>query len=122
MAFKLIGNEERCMPALIHNHERKRIHQNLEPYPHPDKWKNLVDKLIYPVALFGIAFTIPQVITIWIENNTEGVSIISWSAYLMVASFWFLYGVLHKEKPIMLIYLMWILVEVMIVIGLLVKG
>jgi uncharacterized protein with PQ loop repeat len=110
------------MPALIHKHKRRKIFKNLEPYPHPDKWKNLVDRLIYPMALFGIAFTIPQVFNIWIEKNAEGVSIYSWSAFLIISGFMFFYGVLHKEKPLMIVYLMWIIVHLMVVLGLLMYG
>jgi uncharacterized protein with PQ loop repeat len=110
------------MPGILHKHTRKRVFKKLEPYPHPDKWKNLVDRLIYFVALFGMIFTIPQITNIWIDNNFEGVSILSWSAYAVMGAFWLLYGVLHKEKPIIYIYSVWMVLYVLIVLGLLVKG
>lgn len=110
------------MPAILHKHTRKRLFENLEPYPHPNKWKNLVDKMIYFIAFFGIVFTIPQITNIWIDNNYEGVSLLSWSAYTVMGAFWLLYGVMHKEKPMIYIYSIWMVLYVLIVVGLIVKG
>ena len=86
--------------VLHHLHLRKRIHQNLEQYPHPDKWKNFLDKLIYLVGVSGPIMTLPQLYKIWIEQNASGVSLVSWSWYLIIAFIWSLYGIVHKEKPI----------------------
>jgi uncharacterized protein with PQ loop repeat len=122
MPFKLIHAESGCMPALIHKHKRKRVHQDFEPYPHPDKLKNFVDRAIYFVAIFGLIFTIPQITSIWIDNNYEGVSILSWSAYTVMGIFWLLYGYLHKEKPLMVIYSSFIVLYLLIIFGVLVKN
>ncbi len=106
-------------PGLHHFQKRKRIFEKLEPYPHPDKWKNLFDKLIYVFGIFGPIMTIPQVTQIWIEKNAAGVSLVTWVAYLIVAVFWVFYGLLHKEKAIVFIYLVWIVLDALIVLGLL---
>ena len=108
--------------ALTHRNTRKRVFKKLEPYPSKDKWKNIVDRMIYPMALMGIGFTLPQVFTIWIDKNTDGVSIYPWAAFLIIAGFMFFYGALHKEKQLMIVYLMWMVVHSMVVIGLLVHG
>jgi len=39
--------------AVHHLHKRKRIHEKHEVYPHPDKWKNRLDKIIYFIAIIG---------------------------------------------------------------------
>jgi uncharacterized protein with PQ loop repeat len=106
----------------IHKHTRERVFKKLEPYPHPDKFKNLIDRLIYIVAFFGIVFTIPQITNIWIDNDSSGVSFLSWGAYLIMAGFWLLYGVLHKEKPMIIIYSCLVILDFLIVLGLLLKG
>jgi len=106
--------------GLHHIHKRKRVHQKLEKYPHPDKWKNLMDKIIYVVAIFGPIMTIPQVMKIWVEQNPTGVSVISWSAYLLAAIFWLMYGVLHKEKPIIFTNILMIILEAFILVGILI--
>ena len=108
--------------ALHHMHKRKRIHQKHESYPHPDKWKNLMDKFIYVICIFGPVMTIPQILKIWVHKNAAGVSVISWSAYMIVAISWLMYGIVHKERPIIFSNCMWLFLEVFIVSGILVYG
>lgn len=108
--------------GLYHFHKRKRIHQKLEPYPHPDKWKRLMDNLIYVVGIFGPVMTIPQLIKIWVEKNASGVSAISWAAYLIASLFWLAYGVMHREWPIIFNAVLWVVLEILIIIGAIVYG
>jgi uncharacterized protein with PQ loop repeat len=103
--------------GLHHFHRRKRIHLHHEPYPHPDALKRVMDKLIYVVGVFGPIMTVPQVVKIWIEQNAAGISLVSWVAYLITALFWLAYGVLHKEKPIIFTYLIWVFLDILIITG-----
>lgn len=105
---------------LHHVHKRKK---NCEKKClSSNKWKDLMDKLIYIVALIGPLITIPQIIKIWVEKNAGGVSMITWSAYLIGGMFWLTYGIMHKEKPIILTNILWILMDVMVIIGVYVYG
>ncbi|MBW2976742.1 hypothetical protein KY347_04825 [Candidatus Woesearchaeota archaeon] len=108
--------------GLHHFHKRKRIHEKHEPYPHQDKFKRFIDSTIYAVGIFGPVMTLPQLAKIWIEKNASGVSVISWGAYLFAAVFWLIYGILHKEKPIILTYALWIVLEAFIVLGTVLYG
>lgn len=78
-----------------------------------------MDKAIYVIGIAGPIMTIPQLTKIWIEKNAVGVSAISWFAYLIIAFFWLIYGVMHKEKPIILTFGVWIILDILIVIGIL---
>ena len=106
--------------SLIHHHFhlRKRIHNNFEKYPHPDKWKNFLDRVIILVSMFGPIMTLPQLYNIWVLKLVEGVSLIFWLSYLLVAMVWVLYGFVHKEKPIIIVNLTWVIIEFLIVLGL----
>ncbi len=104
--------------GLHHFHKRKRIYQNHEPYPHPNKLKNAMDKMIYFVGLSGPIMTIPQLFKIWVERSTSGVAEITWVAFLIIAVFWLAYGILHKEKPIIITYTGWLIMDALILIGL----
>ncbi|HLG23757.1 MAG TPA: SemiSWEET family transporter [Candidatus Nanoarchaeia archaeon] len=86
--------------GLHHLHLRKRIHQKHEEYPHPEKWKRIVDRLAYVSIVFGIVMTLPQVWKIFGSQNAQGVSAPSWGAYTINSAFWLAYGIMHKEKPI----------------------
>ena len=108
--------------GLHHFHTQKRVHQKHEQYPHADKLKNFIDKIIYPVGIIGPLMTIPQFLKIWIDQDATGVSIISWSAYLIIAIFWLLYGTVHKEWPIILSNVLWILMDAAVVLGIFYYG
>ncbi len=108
--------------GLHHYHLRKRICVENQPYPHPDKFKNFLDKAIYFVGMFGPIMSFPQIWKIWYYKEASGVSALSWSAYMVTASFWIMYGVAHKEKPIIVINSVWIVLEFMIVLGAILYG
>ena len=108
--------------GLHHYHKRKRVHKNLEKFPHPNKWKRFMDKSIFVIGVAGPIMTLPQVFKIWVEKNAAGVSALSWGAFAVLAVFWVIYGFMHKEKPIIITYICWIVVEVLIVIGTILYG
>jgi len=103
--------------GLHHFHIRKRIHKHHEPYPHPDTFKNAMDKAIYLVAIIGPSFTIPQMLKIWVTQNAVGVSAVSWGAFMLVSLFWLVYGILHREKPIVVANLFYLIFQTMVFIG-----
>lgn len=80
----------------------------------------LVDKCIYGIGLIAVLANMPQLWNIWVVKNSAGVSLISWTGFLVGSLFWFCYGLLHKEKPIMVINAFLIVVQGGIVLGLLV--
>ena len=105
-----------------HFHRRKRIHQKHEPYPHPDKLKNFVDKMVYIFGGLGPLFTIPQITKIWLNQNAAGVSVIAWVSYLIGAIFWIIYGFLHKEKPLIFIYGIFAILDILVIVGAVIYG
>jgi uncharacterized protein with PQ loop repeat len=108
--------------SLHHLHKRKRVHEKLEPYPHPDKWKNVLDKAVFAVAFLTVVMTVPQAAKIWMDRTAEGVSLLSWSTYAVGAAFWVLYGLMHREKVIVVIYALFFLLNLAVVAGILVYG
>jgi len=105
-----------------HLHRRKRIHQQHEPYPHPNKWKRFLDKIIFVVGVIGPLMVLPQVLKIWIQKDASGVSLISWASFLFFDTIWITYGVVHRVYPIIVAYTIWIILEIVIVIGILRYG
>ena len=105
-----------------HLHKRERIHKKHEKYPHSNKWKNLLDKVIYFIAIVGPLISIPQVLKIWSEQTAEGLSLFTWSGYLFGGFFWLAYGIMHKEKPIILTNCLWIIINIGIISGILIYG
>ena len=105
-----------------HVHVRKRIHTHHEPYPHTEPLKRFMDKAIYGATTFGIVMTIPQIMEIWVGKDASGVSALSWVSYMLVSIFWLVYGLLHKEKPIIFGNTIWLFLYVIIIWGTLLYG
>lgn len=79
-----------------------------------------IDKSIYIIGLLSVAANVPQLWNIWVTKNTSGVSFISWSGFFVGSIFWFGYGWLHEEKPIMFVNGLLIFIQAGIVLGLLI--
>jgi uncharacterized protein with PQ loop repeat len=89
-----------------HHHQsiRKRALNGKKPYPHQNVWINFLDKFIIALGVINIFATLPQVLQIWIGQDASGVSVISWSYYTFFSFMLFLYGLVHREKPIIITY------------------
>ncbi|MBI5306111.1 hypothetical protein HZB04_00745 [Candidatus Wolfebacteria bacterium] len=99
---------------LHHLHQRKRIYQKLEEYPHPNRKIRLLDNIIILIAIFGPLANVIQIIKIFIEKNASGLSFFSWSAYALFNFIWIIYGLAHKEKPIFISGSLWLLTNIII--------
>jgi uncharacterized protein with PQ loop repeat len=79
-----------------------------------------VDSMVY-LALISPIMTLPQLYNIW-KGDSGGVSLITWAAYLCVATLWLGYGLRHNLKPVVTVQIAWILIDIAIVLGLLIKN
>lgn len=93
----------------LHLHRRKKRSK-----------KSSIDRLVYVAVILGPVMTLPQVWNVWVAEQ-PGVSVITWVAYSLIAVIWLLYGVRHREKPIIMLQLSWLLLDVLIVIGVLTR-
>lgn len=108
--------------GLHHYETRKRIHKKHEPYPHPDRLKRVVDRIIYIVVFVGPIMNLPQLFKIWLYRDATGVSFVSWIGFAVFSVVWLAYGILHKEKPIIFMNLFLMVVQALIAIGAFVYG
>ena len=106
--------------GLHHLHFRKRIYQKMEKYPHPEKGVRILDKIILMLAVIAPLFEVPQLWEIYSSRAAENVSLITWSFFALMAVPWFFYGIVHKEKPIIILYFLWFLIDSAIVVGILI--
>ena len=74
------------------------------------------------MSVFTMVMTIPQVLTIWINHQAAGVSILSWGAYLVSAVLWFWFGLKQKDKNIYLPCIGWMVLNSAIIAGAVVYG
>jgi len=96
---------------------RKRIYQKKQKYPHPDRWINLLDRLVILFGMFNAVATLPQVLVIWIGHDAGGVSVFSWSYYVAAAALLLVYGIVHNDKPIIITYSISTVMYSVVVVG-----
>jgi uncharacterized protein with PQ loop repeat len=78
--------------------------------------KSNIDRLVYFAAIFGPLMTLPQVYDVWVAD-TPGVSVITWLAYCLIAVIWLAYGLKHKDKPIIILQVLWLILDIAVVAG-----
>jgi len=80
------------------------------------------NRVLGGMSVFTMLMTAPQVFTIWIGHVAAGVSIWSWSAYLLSALLWFWFGVTKRDKNIYLPCIGWIGLDAAVIVGTMIYG
>jgi uncharacterized protein with PQ loop repeat len=99
----------------------------MAPYPaNPDAHASISEtalrRALGSMSLFTIVMTVPQIWTIWIDQQAAGVSVLSWSAYLVSALLWFWHGLRKRDSNIYLPCIGWIAADSAVIVGALVHG
>jgi|SRR5213595_500196 len=81
----------------------------------------LLDKVLPVLSVFTMAMTLPQVWSVWVDQDTAGVSLLSWSAYLLAACLWLVDGLRKRDKTIWVACIGWILMDGAVVVGILMR-
>jgi uncharacterized protein with PQ loop repeat len=89
----------------------------LIPVPEP-----MLRRALGFMSVFTIIMTVPQIWTIWVGQQAAGVSIVSWSAYLISALLWLWHGLRKRDKNIHLPCIGWIAADSAVISGALVYG
>jgi len=79
-------------------------------------------RLLGGMSVFTMIMTVPQVLTIWVGHKAAGVSVVSWSAYLLSAILWFWFGIQKRDKNIYLPCVGWIALDGAVIVGAIVYG
>ena len=80
----------------------------------------LLSRVLGAMSVFTMLMTIPQVLTIWVGQQAAGVSVLSWSAYLLSAILWFWYGLRKGDRNIYLPCVGWVGLDAAVIAGALV--
>lgn len=78
--------------------------------------------LLGAMSVFTMLMTIPQVLTIWIGQQAAGVSLFTWSAYLVSAILWLWFGIQKGDKNIYLPCVGWIVLDLAVIMGIIIYG
>lgn len=88
-------------------HRRKRLF----------KKRSSFDKFVDLAAFAYPAVGIPQVIKVY-QGNTDGVSLIYWFGTGVYSVIFLIYGIKHHTEPMIIIYGLWIVINLLVIIGL----
>lgn len=84
-----------------------------------DTW---LRRLLGGMSVFTMLMTVPQVLTIWVGQQAAGVSVLSWSAYLISAVLWLWFGLQKGDKNIYLPCVGWIALDGAVIAGAITYG
>jgi uncharacterized protein with PQ loop repeat len=96
-----------------------------DPKPHAADGapaSSTLNRLLGGMSMFTMAMTVPQVWTIWVDHRASGVSVWSWSAYLLSALLWFWHGLRRHDRNIYLPCVGWVLLDIAVIAGIIVRG
>lgn len=110
------------MDGLHHLHTRKRIYEKLESYPHTEFRKRFLDWLIYGVSILAPVMNLPQLYEVWYYRDASGVSLISWASFAVFSVLWLFYGVVHRERPLIVMHAFLAIEQALIALGTAVYG
>jgi uncharacterized protein with PQ loop repeat len=104
--------------GLRHKYERRQglKKQRKSPYI------AFLDKLTFVVGVIGPFTVLPQTYGIFTTKSASGVSLATWTLIFIVTFPWILYGLAHKEKNIIVSFILWEVVNLSVVIGVLLYG
>ena len=105
-----------------HIHQRKRIHQLYQKFPHPNPTLKFLDNICIMIAIIMPLTTFPQIYKTWVYKNAIGMSLLMWVFHAMLVIPMLLYGIAHKVKPLIILNILWVVVDIIVIIGIMLYG
>ena len=81
-----------------------------------------LDKLTFVAGVVGPFTVLPQIYSIFSTKSAAGVSLVTWLLIFIVTFPWILYGIAHKEKSIIVSFLLWEIANLAVVVGVFLYG
>lgn len=78
------------------------------------------NNLILLLAFGTPLLTLPQLLTVWKHRQVEGLSLTTWAGYSVMSLLWLIYGIIHKEKPIIITNILLLLIDAGIAVGIII--
>ena len=107
------------MLGFHHLRSRALASKGLEPFPARSALKRFLDRLMYGVSILAPLALLPQILSIYIDREKQGVSLETWVLLSVFNILWVMYGIVHKDKPIIITHTLFTALDVSIVAGVL---
>jgi uncharacterized protein with PQ loop repeat len=83
------------------------------------KQDDKIDKFVYIFAFGAPFFELPQLYAIYSRQSAANVSLLTWGFFSAASLAWLVYSIHHRLKPMIVSYSLFLIVEVVTVIGIL---
>lgn len=104
--------------SLAHLYRRKRQStKSLHPFPANSRGLRLLDKFVYTAGIISLLMMIPQLKLIYMAKNASGLEPMTWIVFALMDIPWIVYGLVHREPPLVFIYTMWLVANLLVFIG-----
>lgn len=96
------------------------------PHPHHPRTKKAIpfdgfDRLVLVVSVLYPLSAFPQAVAVF-KGSVEGVSVISWTAFLICSILFLAYGIRRRVPPMIVANSIWIVMDIVVIVGVLVMG
>lgn len=104
--------------GLRHKHERLTAHK----HERKSAYIKILDKITFVVGIIGPFTVLPQIYDIFTTHSAVGVSLWTWLLIFLVTLPWVFYGFAHKDRSIIVSFILWEVMNFGVVIGVLIYG
>lgn len=74
----------------------------------------MIDKVAVGAAFAYPLTGLPQLIEA-LNGNVEGISLMTWIGFTAFTAFFLLYGIVHRVRPMIITYALWLIVDGLVV-------
>lgn len=93
------------------------VQTNIGHHHREKSMQHWLDKLVYIFGMLGPFFVIPQVWKIYAEQNASSISLFTWTAGGIPQLIWLSWGVVHNERPVVVLNVFWLAIYLFMAIG-----
>lgn len=105
---------------LYKKEKEARAHEFYETHAVKSMGKKVLDDMIMVIAIFGPLANVSQIIKIFSARDAGGLSGFSWALYATFNVVWIIYGIVHKEKPILISSVLWLITQLIVLAGIII--
>ena len=102
------------MQGLIHHHHNKL---KSSESANSSSFVRIIYRVTIVAGIISPLMITPQIIKIYAEQNASGVSALSWFSFAVFNVPFIIYGLIHKEIPIVITYTLFFIGNLVVAIG-----
>ncbi len=98
-------------------HEKEAQGEPSMPTEANPRYIHFLDRVTFIAGVVGPFTVLPQIYQIFSTHQAAGVSVIAWLLMFIVTFPWIFYGVAHRDKTIIISFILWEIANALVVVG-----